>query len=102
MVTAKAVEAASSGEGELGATVAPAPASIPAPTPQDETPAQGTPPQYVTGWIFQDPATLSVAVRTNIPDPYFDHEWMVGTIDRGGHYASWDEVSGWTDKGGPV
>jgi hypothetical protein len=97
MATAK-----TSGEGDLEATVVP---EEPVPTPTDEpvpTPTEepiGTPSQYLTGHLFQDPATLAVAVRTNIPDPYYDHEWGVMTVDRGGHYASWDEISGWTDRG---
>lgn len=58
----------------------------------------GTPPQYATGWVKQDPVSLAVAVRTNIPDPESDHDWGVMTVDRGGHYAAWDEVAGWDDK----
>lgn len=63
-------------------------------TQEGQTP---TPPEYATGAVKQDPATLSVAVRTNIPAPYYDHEWGVMTIDRGGHYASYDEVQNWDD-----
>jgi hypothetical protein len=63
-------------------------------TPTGSTP---TPPTYTTGWVKQDPNTLAVAVRTNIPDPLSDHDWGVMTVDRGGHYANWDAVSGWTD-----
>jgi hypothetical protein len=64
--------------------------TTPTPTP--------TPPQYVTGAIKQDPDTLAVAIRTNIPDPVDMHDWGVMTVDRGGHYAGWDEVQNWTDK----
>lgn len=64
-------------------------------TPRDEP--VPTPPEYTTGAVRQDPLTLAVAVRTNIPDPYLDHEWGVMTVDHGGHYASWDEVQNWTE-----
>jgi hypothetical protein len=57
-----------------------------------------TPPQYATGWVKQDPNTLAVAVRTNIVEPSGAHDWGVMTVDRGGHYATWDEVGGWTDR----
>jgi hypothetical protein len=60
--------------------------------------ATPTPPQYVTGSVKQSPDDLSVAVRTNILDPDGLKDWGVMTIDRGGHYASYDEVAGWTDK----
>jgi hypothetical protein len=57
-----------------------------------------TPANYLPGSVKQDPDTLAVAVRTNVPeDPYVGHAWAVMTIDRGGHYAAWDDVSGWTD-----
>jgi hypothetical protein len=74
----------------------------PAPEPVQVQPAQpagktSTPPAYTTGSVKQDPTTLAVAVRTNIPDPYEDHAWGVMTIDRGGHYAGWDDVQNWTD-----
>jgi hypothetical protein len=65
------------------------------PSPEIRTP---TPPQYATGAIKQDPDSLAVAVRTNIPDPDSDHDWGVMTVDRGGHYAGWDEVAGWADR----
>lgn len=64
----------------------------------DETGPTPTPPQYQTGHLKQDPVSLAVAVRTNIPDPESSHDWGVMTVDRGGHYAGWDEVSGWIDK----
>ena len=57
-----------------------------------------TPPEYGVGALKQDPDTLAVAVRTNIPDPNGNHDWGVMTVDRGGHYASYDEVGSWTDK----
>lgn len=68
-------------------------------TPADPTPAGpvATPTAYVTGSVKQDPTTLSVAVRTNIPDPYLGHAWGVMTVDRGGHYAAWEEVQNWDD-----
>jgi hypothetical protein len=56
-----------------------------------------TPVQYPVGHVRQDPESLAVAVRTNIPDPDSGHDWAVMTIDRGGHYASWDEVAEWDD-----
>lgn len=64
--------------------------------PADPGP-QSTPPSYTTGSVKQDPATLAVAVRTNIPDPYEGHAWGVMTVDRGGHFATWEEVQNWTD-----
>jgi hypothetical protein len=89
-------KAEASGEGTLAANpVVPDPAAIVV-APQDTGPTP-TPPSFTTGWVKQDPATLAVAVRTEIPDPYLDHEWGVMTIDRGGHYASYDEVQSWTD-----
>jgi hypothetical protein len=57
-----------------------------------------TPPEYQPGAVKQDPDSQAVAVRTNIPDPNGNHDWGVMTIDRGGHYASYDEVGSWTDK----
>jgi hypothetical protein len=57
-----------------------------------------TPPQYQTGALKQDPDTLAVAVRTNIPDPADMHDWGVMTVDRGGYYAGYDAVQNWTDK----
>lgn len=56
-----------------------------------------TPPEYATGAARQHPDSFAVAVRTNIPDPDGLHDWGVMTIDRGGHYAGWDEVSTWVD-----
>ena len=56
-----------------------------------------TPQNYATGAVKQDPETLASAVRTNIPDPDGLKDWGVMTVDRGGHYASWDEVGGWKD-----
>jgi hypothetical protein len=78
------------GEGSLGAVVHVQGAPAETVTP--------TPPQYETGAIRQDPDTLAVAIRTNIPDPDSSHDWGVMTVDRGGHYAGWDEVASWTEK----
>lgn len=95
MATAKAsegvvaVEAETTGGGGLGGAAEPTPATTDTINP--------TPPQYITGWVKQDPASLAVAVRTNIPDPESNHDWGVMTVDRGGHYAGWDEVAGWSD-----
>jgi hypothetical protein len=84
----------------------PAPEAAPEPTPVVvvESPAvrATTPPAYTTGSVKQDPVTLAVAVRTNIPtnlpsDPYEGHAWGVMTVDQGGHFAGWDDVSNWTD-----
>jgi hypothetical protein len=59
---------------------------------------ESTPPQYTTGALKRDPATMAVAVRTNVPDdPYTGHAWAVMTVDRGGHYAPWDEIATWDD-----
>lgn len=66
----------------------------PGPTP--------TPPEFVEGAVKQDPATKAVAVRTNFIDPYYDHQWGVMTVDRGGHYASYDDVESWPDLSAPV
>lgn len=62
-------------------------------------PRSPTPPQYSTGTLKQDPDSLAVAVRTNIPDPDSAHDWGVMTVDRGGYYAGWDEIAAWTDVG---
>lgn len=56
-----------------------------------------TPPGFEQGWVKQDTTTLSVAVRTNFPDPYYDHQWGVMTVDRGGHYCGYSEVESWPD-----
>ena len=61
------------------------------------SPANPTPPEYVTGAVKQEPTILAVAVRTNITDPDNMKDWGVMTVDRGGHYASWDEVQNWKD-----
>lgn len=54
-----------------------------------------TPPEYEVGSVRQDPTTLAVAVRTNIPDPDHRRDWGVMSVDRGGMYATWDQVSAW-------
>jgi hypothetical protein len=68
--------------------------TTPEPTP--------TPPEFAEGAVKQDPETKAVAVRTNFPDPYYDHQWGVMTVDRGGHYASFDDVESWPDLSAPV
>jgi hypothetical protein len=74
----------------------------PAPEPVVVMPAEPTGPTptplaYSTGSIKQDPVSLAVAVRTNIPDPYLGHAWAVMTVDRGGHFAAWEDVQNWED-----
>jgi hypothetical protein len=69
----------------------------PAPEPVVVMPAEPAGPAYSTGSIKQDPVSLAVAVRTNIPDPYLGHAWAVMTVDRGGHYAAWEDVQNWDD-----
>jgi len=56
-----------------------------------------TPDNYSTGAVKQDEQTLAVAVRTNILDPDGLKDWGIMTTDRGGHYASWEEVQNWRD-----
>ena len=63
------------------------------------SPANPTPAAYKIGAVKQDNLTLAVAVRTNIIDPDNLKDWGVMTVDRGGHYASWDEVQNWRDMG---
>ena len=58
-----------------------------------------TPPQYAVGAVRQNELTLAVAVRTSIADPDGLKDWGVMTVDRGGHYAAWDEVANWRDMG---
>jgi hypothetical protein len=60
-------------------------------------PRNPTPSNYGTGSVKRDPASLAVAVRTNIPDPDSAHDWGVMTVDRGGHYSPWDDVASWDD-----
>jgi hypothetical protein len=61
-------------------------------------PATPTPPQYMTGWVKQDlHKTWAVAVRTGIVTANNAKDWGIMTVDRGGHYGSWDEVSSWPD-----
>ena len=76
----------------------------PAPEPVQVMPAESassgpvsTPSAYTTGSVKQDPVSLAVAVRTNIPDPYLGHAWAVMTVDRGGHFAAWEDVQYWDD-----
>jgi hypothetical protein len=65
------------------------------------TPAQPytpTPALYGPGSIKQDTAvTLAVAVRTTIITANNAKDWLVATVDHGGHYAPWDDVSNWLD-----
>jgi hypothetical protein len=82
-----AVSAGFSGEG----------AAADAPPPRTPTPAS-----YPTGSVKQDPASLAVAVRTNIPDPDSAHDWGVMTVDRGGHYSGYDDVVNWPDIAAPT
>jgi len=56
-----------------------------------------TPEIYITGALKQDPVTLAVAVRTNIPSVDGSFDWAVMTIDRGGHYARWEEIADWSN-----
>ena len=65
--------------------------------PAEPTGPTPTPLAYSTGSIKQDPVSLAVAVRTNIPDPYLGHAWAVMTVDRGGHFAAWEDVQNWDD-----
>lgn len=73
------------------------PALPPPPPPPSAAPRNPTPPEYTTGKVKIAPDNSAVAIRTNIPDPDSDHDWGVMTVDRGGHYAGWDEVASWID-----
>jgi hypothetical protein len=73
------------------------PVPVPAEIPMPRDVPTPTPPEYATGAVKQDPTTLAVAVRTDIPDVDYSHDWGVMTIEHGGHYATWDEVSTWDD-----
>jgi hypothetical protein len=67
------------------------------------SPATPTPPQYTSGWVKQDiGVTLAVAVRTDIVTANNFKDWGVMTLDHGGRYATWDEVSAWPDLAGPA
>jgi hypothetical protein len=60
--------------------------------------ATPTPPQYTAGWVKQDlHHTWAVAVRTSIVTATNAKDWGVMTVDRGGHYGTWDEVGSWPD-----
>jgi hypothetical protein len=48
------------------------------------------------GSIKQNPATLSVAVRTMHPD-HSPFAWAVATVDRGPRFATDEEMSKWPD-----
>jgi hypothetical protein len=56
-----------------------------------------TPAQYQIGAVKQDPSTLATATRTAIVDPDNAKDWGVMTVDRGGDFVPWDQVSGWKD-----
>jgi hypothetical protein len=79
---------------EPAPTMPQVPADMPAPPPPVATP---TPPEYIAGAVKQNPDTLSVAVRTDLVDADNSHDWGVMTIEHGGHYTTWDEVSSWDD-----
>lgn len=67
------------------------------------SPATPTPPQYAAGALKQDAGqTNAVAIRTNIDTSNNFKDWGVMTIDHGGHYATWDEVSAWPDVTSPA
>lgn len=50
---------------------------------------------YEPGSVKQAPDARAVAIRTELPDE--GHAWLVGTVDRGGHYATDAEVEEWPD-----
>jgi len=84
------------------ATAKTGPAEAPAETvaetaPPEPAPRAPTPANYGVGSVKRDPASLAVAVHTNIPDPDSAHDWGVMTVDRGGHYSPWDDVTSWDD-----
>jgi hypothetical protein len=61
-------------------------------------PATPTPPQYTPGAIKVDAvSTKAVAIRTDIVTSNNFKDWGVMTVDRGGHYATWDDVAAWPD-----
>jgi hypothetical protein len=78
----------------------------PPPPPPEPAPVLGSrtitpsPPEYLVGAVKQDPETLAVAVRTNILDPENRKDWGIMSIDRGGMYVGWDQVSSWPDLAG--
>ncbi len=61
------------------------------------SPSTPTPPEYPVGAVKRNPLTSAVAVRTNIIDALNRKDWGVMTVDQGGSYASWDDVSTWKD-----
>ena len=71
--------------------------SAPALPVQQATDATPTPPEYPAGWVKQDPVSLAVAVRTNIVTANNYKDWGIMSVDRGGQYATWDQISGWPD-----
>jgi hypothetical protein len=65
--------------------------------PKEASAPAEAPPVYTTGAVKQDPVTLAVAVRTNIPHPDGSYDWGVMSVDKGGWYVTEDQVAGWTD-----
>jgi hypothetical protein len=67
--------------------------------PGPQTPAHTpTPVRYQYGALKRDPNTMAVAVRNAVPtagDGTLD--WGVTTVNYGGWFASWDDVSAWND-----
>jgi hypothetical protein len=59
--------------------------------------ATPTPDEYPAGSVKQDPESQAVAVRTIILDPENRKDWGVMSLDRGGQYATWDQVATWPD-----
>lgn len=59
-----------------------------------------TPDEYPVGWVKQDPVSQAVALRTSIVDASHAKDWGIMTTDRGGQYATWDQVSDWPDLWG--
>lgn len=85
------LHAAEAAEAAIGQPVPPEP--LVSVTPQEAP----TPPQYATGAIKKQPEGLAVAIRTNILDPDGLKDWGIMTVDRGGHYGSYEEVENWAD-----
>jgi hypothetical protein len=52
--------------------------------------------EYEAGSLKRDPVSKAVAVRTVYPADGWN-AWGVMTTDRGGHFASHDEVAEWPD-----
>lgn len=70
----------------------------PPPPPLEPEEPQFTPSTYATGALKQDPATLAVAVRTNLPAASASElEWGVMTVSQGGYHATWMQIKDWVD-----